>query len=391
MMSSEQEYMTMTALRTERGWTDGAITKFLGGCDHSYTTKNPYGRGTITVRLYNLARIEQAEATPEFQAWLEKRKSTADKRAAAVEKRKATVTANREAKYADVLSMQRTADNGVTADVIFNFYAHKANVDAVPRRRRDKFKSKTTYDTKHTIIRELINRATEAGWTWGAKRDDAIAGGYFPYVVYFDLPSGQASFHISEYDAATMPAYPGKWSGLRNSDEVLYAFYRSLDGDMDIDAAKLEYRQRVEEREEAERAEVRKRMAELERQVAEQQAAALEAARLANPDLADVAASGEYKIAPGAVVGGPNNDTILPGEVYLVQTATCTPVKLMTRSKLSIRPGVWLNVGYCPRAHEGWKVVKLDPSDPAAIEYLADCGRVEARIAAKYAKAEAAA
>jgi hypothetical protein len=51
----DRQHITPTNLRRERGWTDGAIKQYLCDADKTYTTRNPYRRGMITVRLYTLA------------------------------------------------------------------------------------------------------------------------------------------------------------------------------------------------------------------------------------------------------------------------------------------------------------------------------------------------
>lgn len=61
------EYLNKTQIK-DRGWTETAIKRFLGKPDR--TCKNPHGRHRI--KHYLIDRIEEVEATPEFQAWQEK-------------------------------------------------------------------------------------------------------------------------------------------------------------------------------------------------------------------------------------------------------------------------------------------------------------------------------
>lgn len=53
------------------GWTEGAIKKFLGEPDDR--VENPHYSNAAPMCLYYIARIEEAEDTPEFQKWLKKR------------------------------------------------------------------------------------------------------------------------------------------------------------------------------------------------------------------------------------------------------------------------------------------------------------------------------
>jgi len=60
----------------DRGWTDGAIKKFLGDCDatgiNRYTRKKP-------ILLWYQERVLKAEESEEFKAWQEKTGSTRKK------------------------------------------------------------------------------------------------------------------------------------------------------------------------------------------------------------------------------------------------------------------------------------------------------------------------
>ena len=53
-------------LKKTRGWTDTHIAKFLPEPDE--IRKNPRNRKGAPMRLYSQARVEEIEATPEFQA-----------------------------------------------------------------------------------------------------------------------------------------------------------------------------------------------------------------------------------------------------------------------------------------------------------------------------------
>ena len=136
----------------------------IGLPDKTYTTRNPYRRrGTITVRLYNLERVSQVEATEEFGAWLEKREATAAGRAAGVAKRKAIYEAKIEEEYGSVLKLDRDADLLITADVIRRFYTEKEKADFIGRR-NDPRRHRTVYGVKRLIIADLIEKAKAQGW-----------------------------------------------------------------------------------------------------------------------------------------------------------------------------------------------------------------------------------
>lgn len=56
-------YVTLSGLK-RRGWTDGLIRKLLG--QHDRTAPNPKYRTASPMRLYEVSRVETAEATTEF-------------------------------------------------------------------------------------------------------------------------------------------------------------------------------------------------------------------------------------------------------------------------------------------------------------------------------------
>jgi hypothetical protein len=61
------DYITPARLKSERGWTDGLIKKFLGQPDK--TAPNPhYSSGGAPMRLYLRVRVDEAEASAEWQA-----------------------------------------------------------------------------------------------------------------------------------------------------------------------------------------------------------------------------------------------------------------------------------------------------------------------------------
>ena len=59
------EFMTVSRMKSERGWTDGLIRKLLGEPDR--LTPNQHYRHVSQMRLYDKMRIVQAENTAEFR------------------------------------------------------------------------------------------------------------------------------------------------------------------------------------------------------------------------------------------------------------------------------------------------------------------------------------
>lgn len=63
---AEPDYLTKAAIKKDRGWTEGAITKFLGEPDK--LGSNPYSSKTPS-HLYLLSRVKKAERTKRFKEW----------------------------------------------------------------------------------------------------------------------------------------------------------------------------------------------------------------------------------------------------------------------------------------------------------------------------------
>jgi hypothetical protein len=58
--------LTASALR-ERGWTDAAVRRFLDPPDA--TARNPVFRSAAPMKLYDPARVEAVESSPEWKVW----------------------------------------------------------------------------------------------------------------------------------------------------------------------------------------------------------------------------------------------------------------------------------------------------------------------------------
>lgn len=68
-MEKKTKYITKSRLKSERGWSDGAIERLLGECDR--TADNPHYRSAAPMRLYSLERVERAERAEKFQHFKE--------------------------------------------------------------------------------------------------------------------------------------------------------------------------------------------------------------------------------------------------------------------------------------------------------------------------------
>lgn len=55
----------------ERGWTKGAIEKWLGICD--IEVDNPHYKSSAPMQIYNINRVLRAESRADWQEWLNKR------------------------------------------------------------------------------------------------------------------------------------------------------------------------------------------------------------------------------------------------------------------------------------------------------------------------------
>lgn len=82
------KYLTKTAV-IERGWTNSAIVKFLGEPDK--TSPNPYSRQKLSVKLFDLNRVEEVEQSQLFIEWQEKSKNRRQSAKAVVERKKEVI------------------------------------------------------------------------------------------------------------------------------------------------------------------------------------------------------------------------------------------------------------------------------------------------------------
>ena len=67
------------------------------------------------------------------------------------------------------------------------------------------------YAEKRAAVAEAVGLAKEAGINFGWQRN----GSLIPWVVYFDLPTGQVSFHVE--NRGDGPDYDKPWDGVQNA------------------------------------------------------------------------------------------------------------------------------------------------------------------------------
>ncbi|MCZ2153174.1 MAG: hypothetical protein LC114_04615 [Bryobacterales bacterium] len=97
------KYITPSTL-IEDGWTRTLIQRLLGEADQ--TAINSYHKSGPRMRLYKVSRVLDAEASPEFQAWIEKKRMCQD-RAGLVARQARERWAEQHAKAEQVARQQR--------------------------------------------------------------------------------------------------------------------------------------------------------------------------------------------------------------------------------------------------------------------------------------------
>lgn len=103
-MNTDVKHYTKTQLKKERGWTDAAITHFLGEPDKF--AKNPYSSRS-QVHLYDAKRVEEVEASYNFEVWRMK----SEKRRAAAARAVETKRAKTLAKVAERIDQVRLTES----------------------------------------------------------------------------------------------------------------------------------------------------------------------------------------------------------------------------------------------------------------------------------------
>jgi hypothetical protein len=155
--------MLNTADLKERGWTDGLIKRFLG--DPDATKRNRYRRRYPT-RLYQIGRVEQVEASPEFAA--AKSKATARSIAA-------------------INSAQRRADSLLAEVEAIEISVARIPVQSLRRVAIDKWEAKQFKRGKVKANRREAGEATVRRWMVNHARHhlteyDALIKGLFAKV-----------------------------------------------------------------------------------------------------------------------------------------------------------------------------------------------------------------
>lgn len=90
--------------------------------------------------------------------------------------------------------------------------ARKNTDHAASNYRRSRAARSSDYVRKQQRLREACTHAQEAGVPFGWSRDDCLDA---PWVAYFDLSTGQVSFHSPVREAG--PDYLGQWDGKRST------------------------------------------------------------------------------------------------------------------------------------------------------------------------------
>lgn len=96
------------------------------------------------------------------------------------------------------------------------FRAQKRSTAA--KRYRGRKYTQSAYDVKNWSLAEVcrILSAERHAFQWGWKHDPQTPG--FEWVLYVELPHGQASFHSAE--RLEGPDFPGSWDGIRGAVET---------------------------------------------------------------------------------------------------------------------------------------------------------------------------
>lgn len=128
---------------------------------------------------------------------------------------------------------QELGKHGASGLLAINlFRAHKCSARAKvyrgsPGRGQRSYRA-MAYERKDWSIRQLVDvlmRHGEAlGITWGWKHDPAQE--FHCWILYLDLPAGQASYHVASRGHG--PAYAGEWDGKHLSCERILAFCDSI-------------------------------------------------------------------------------------------------------------------------------------------------------------------
>jgi hypothetical protein len=114
------------------------------------------------------------------------------------------------------------AANGLRFD---DYIEQNSNVFAAATYRRSRAARVRDYNEKMERLEEAAQLATEVGVNWGFGQDEGNDS-----VIYFDLPSGQASFHVKNFGG---PEYTRAWDGMKGAtaSRIQEAITRYLAGE----------------------------------------------------------------------------------------------------------------------------------------------------------------
>lgn len=151
MSSNQQDYFSKASLK-ERGWTDTAITKFLGEEDKK--AANSHNRHS-PVRLYLKKRVLEIESTPEFKAWQEKSKKRSESAKKGAQTRLLNIAQEEQLR----IEQLRNFSEKVSASVLaIQPLAHKELIQIVLNRWNEQNPSPKRVQTKNVKLNAEIKR-----------------------------------------------------------------------------------------------------------------------------------------------------------------------------------------------------------------------------------------
>lgn len=80
-------------------------------------------------------------------------------------------------------------------------------------------------ECKRALIDRTLKLAERRGWNVSRSHHPAASNGSYSWVIYVETPWGQASWHVGADEHAEIPDLNVKWSGIRNSEQVLEMVY----------------------------------------------------------------------------------------------------------------------------------------------------------------------
>lgn len=127
----------------ERGWSKAMIEKLLGSPDK--LQENPYYRSAAPMRMYSIERVQKVEASPEYQALLEKRQKRGQIGRAAADRKRAELRA--EVESYDI-SLPAFALEDLAKRAAENYISHQIDIAEMRANRRGQFSELPDFDFK---------------------------------------------------------------------------------------------------------------------------------------------------------------------------------------------------------------------------------------------------